>query len=252
MAHKFVSNTSTGNPNLVKAVILPVKNREGTEIPDPAQNRNGRDDLQVADLSEFFLNPASWVDLKSTKWIKHSIPGLSDPHQQWIAGGPRTITFEALITRDTAESITRQKRDKSFVCQLVGRAATVVKISKIATQIQGLSVSEVAEAQNIAANSKNLELDITDKLNFYRSLLYPNVSSQDSRVSRPPNLVKLLVGTTLGKRTRNSLFVVDKVEIRVVKQFSDLTPIEAIVNFTLTEFVTRPLSSDTNILTDTE
>lgn len=252
MSHRFISHTS--RPSLTKATILPIKNGRG-DIPDPSMNigRARRTDLDVAELAEFYLNPSSWNDSKGAKWIKHTVPGLSDPHQQWIASGPRTITFEALVTKDLSESTTKNRKKDSFACNVSGAVAQVARIAGIGVLVQGLTAAESLEAQNLGttAATEKLDLDITDKLNFYRSLTYPNVAADTNRVSRPPNLVRLLVGATLGKRTDNAFFVVDKVDIQITKQYADLTPIEAIVTFTLTEFVNQVLSSDTNILTDT-
>lgn len=251
MSHKFQSHTSRSS--LAKVILIPVKS--GGNFPDPRQNigRARESNLDVLELSQFFLNPSTWNDSKSAKWVKHIVPGLSDPHQQWIASGPRTITFEALVTKDIEESIVKNKKKDAFACNVSGSTVKVNRIANIAILIQALNNRESAEAQNLGTTTdlQKLDLDITDKLNFYRSLTYPNVSANTNRVSRPPNLVKLLVGSTLGKRTENAFFVVDKIEIKVTKQYADLTPIEAIVTFTLTEFVNQVLSSDTNILTDT-
>lgn len=253
MAHDYQSYTS--RPALTKAILLPVKNNKN-DIPDPSANigRARRSDLDVANLAQFFLNPASWSETKSTKWIKHTIPGLSDPHQQWISGGPRTITFEALVTKDIGESTTKNIKKKNLACNVSGTVNEVDRIAGISTLVQGLTSEESRSADNqgTLADTQKLDLDITDKLNFYRSLTYPNVAANSNRVSRPPNLVRLLVGSTFGRRTQNAFFVVDKVDFRITKQYADLTPIEAVVTFTLTEFVSQVLSSDADILTDTK
>jgi len=237
---KFTSYTS--KPSLLKAFLVPVE-AKNNRIPVNRQDQN------ILELGQFYLNPTTWNDSKETKWVKHMVPGMSDPHQQWVAGGPRTITFEALVTRDVSSSESKNKKDKTSVINTSRKNSVVAGIASAVQQIEGLTSSEAILQQGEREGSF-LNLDITEKLNYYRSLLYPNVVSSANRVSSPPNLVRLIVGSTLGQRTQTARFVVDKIEIRVTKQFPDLRPMEAVVVFTLTEFVDRPLSSKNDILTD--
>jgi len=237
---KFLSYTS--KPSLLKAFLIPVEERNN-RIPVSQQDQN------ILELGQFYLNPNTWNDSKETKWVKHLVPGMSDPHQQWVAGGPRTITFEALITRDLSFSEAKSKKNKTSIVNTSKKNSVVAGIASLVQKIGGLSDSESILQQG-QREGTFLNLDITEKLNYYRSLLYPNISSSANRISSPPNLVRLVVGSTLGKRAQTARFVVDKIEIRITKQFPDLRPMEAVVAFTLTEFVDRPLSSKNDILTD--
>lgn len=226
------------SPSLVKAKILPIK-------------RNGKRPPNAENLGTFLINPSTWSEKKDAKWIKHDIPGLSDPHQQWISSGARTITFEALVSNDLAKLPPREP-ERRAICMERGATGIVTSIGGIAAQIfgiPGLTAAEAIEQSGNSTRGTNVKLDIREKLAFYRSLVYPNTPADRTRVSGPPNLVELVVGTTLGLRTlQGAKFVVDSVEITYTKQLPDLTPIEARVTFRLTEFVDRLIASDTDVL----
>jgi len=205
--------------------------------------------ISLGALAEFFINPSTWAESKTANWVKHNVPGNSDPHQQWTSSGARTITFEALVTNDSENGMVVKDSSQAAVCNPPRVTSVVKRIGAIAAQafnISGLNLDDVKAINSSSA----LKLNINEKLNFYRSLCYPNLVSSRNRVESAPFFVKLIVGSTFGKRTQNSLFVVDKVDIQITKQYPDLAPIEARVTFTLTEFVGRILSADTNILTD--
>lgn len=192
----------------------------------------------LTSLGEFFINPSTWTEVKTSNWIKHMVPGTSDPHQQWTSGGARTITFEALVTNDTVEGhVKNNSKNTVSIDKGKGKPSLIKKIGTIASQvfnISGLDVNSVAAINN----SSGLDLDITAKLNYYRSLCYPRTPYARDRVSGPPPFVRLIVGSTFGKRTSaTSKFVVDSVNISITKQYPNLTPIEARVTFTITEFV---------------
>jgi hypothetical protein len=195
---------------------------------------------------DFYLNPDTWQETKSAKWAKHSIPGLSDDIQQWVGSSSRTVTFKALVTNDVGEG--HLKTNNKAV---VSSGSVKQVFSTIAAQvfnIPGISSLSSLEQGNQGNRGASLQLDITERLNFYRSLTYPITSDKTGKVDFAPNLIKLHVGTTFGKR--NQLFVVDKIDIEITKQTPDLQPMEAVVTFTLTEYVSQILSADSNIYTD--
>ena len=92
--HQYGSTTSKNtdpnpdniNKGLHKAALFAVKEDGTIETSDSR--------------AEFLLNPASLQDDVNSNWIKHSPPGSSDPVLQWLSGGSRTVTIEALITKD--------------------------------------------------------------------------------------------------------------------------------------------------------
>jgi hypothetical protein len=78
-------------------------------------------------------------------------------------------------------------------------------------------------------------LDITDKLDKYRSLVYP--VDMGANGIAPPPLIQLFVGTTLGRRSlANVYWAVQAVDIKITKQLNNLLPIEATVTFNLIEY----------------
>lgn len=197
-------------------------------------------------IYEFYLNPSSWKESKKSNWIKQQIPGLSDPHQQWVSSGPRTITFDALVTKDISEIFNNNENEQ--IKQLSTSQSVIKKVGGIAQQllnIPGLSSLEILNNSNNTRSGNTLNLDINFKLNYYRSLLYPKSFDKRANVTKSPFLVRLIVGKTFGIKTaQTGLFVVDNIDISITKQLPDLTPIEAIVTFTLTEFVSENKSFD--------
>lgn len=206
--------------------------------------------INLDSVSSFFLNPSSYTESKAANWVVQNVPGLSDPHQQWTSSGARTITFEAYVSNDLAEGHVNTKASDARKNNAANKTSVIKRLGKIATRVfnvGGLDLNGVAQVNNNAG----LSLDISEKLNYYRSLCYPDLQSDANRVDSAPAFVKLKVGTTFGKRTLNTaIFVVNKVDIIITKQYPDLTPIEAKVTFTLTEFVGGVLGANNNIISD--
>lgn len=207
-------------------------------------------DAELQKFSEFYLNPNTWTETKSSLWIKHKIPGQSDPVQQWTTGDARTITFEALVTLDLMEGVALRETPASLSCSATGKTQKVDVIGGIAQQVAEIADLTTQEVVNEAKDkSGKFDLDINAKLNYYRSLAYPNVFGRGGRV-KAPDPVRLDAGLTFGNRTKSALFVVDRIDIVITKQMEvngELKPIEATVSFTMTELVTKVLSSDTDI-----
>ena len=61
------------------------------------------------ELGVFLLNPSTWTDSKGTNWAEQTIPGQSDPILQWVSGGARKVSFQALVTADTSYFVSGQK-----------------------------------------------------------------------------------------------------------------------------------------------
>jgi len=79
-----VTNDSTRDltaPSIVKMSIEPVN--------EPFNSNN-----------VLLLNTNSITESKSANWVKHYVPGQSDPLLQWISGSERTVTFTATVTKD--------------------------------------------------------------------------------------------------------------------------------------------------------
>lgn len=221
---------------LTKASIIP-------DIEDIPENKDYQNWANV--MGKMFLNPESWTDTKSSNWVKHQIPGRSDPAQQWVAGGARIVSFDALVTADWGGTAKTYPSD--YFYKISGKNV-IKKIGNIGRQI--FNIPEISLPDRISTTSSDSSIEqpvteylgISDQLDYYRSLVYPVVS--ENKVFSPVP-VRLKVGTTLGQRTLdNATFVIDKLEIKVTKQYPNLTPIEAIVSFALSEIVNTMISSD--------
>jgi hypothetical protein len=215
-------------------------------VPDLFEDGN----INYQQLGTFFINPASYSESKSANWASHQIPGLSDPHHQWTSSGARIINFEALVTNDISSGQAEYKRNAS-INSAPGKTSIIKKIGGIAKQIFNVpDISDLSNANNQRAG-EIYDLNINDKLNYYRSLLYPTVSGNSNAVTAAPYKIRLLVGSVFGNRSFNSsLFIVNKVDIDITKMNAALMPIEARVTFTLTEVTSYNISAD-SVLTDT-
>lgn len=78
----------------------------GGLAPRPARgyliplNSYAGDDALLDQQRSFQYFPASIEDAQATNYQTKVIPGLSHPLYQWTSGGARTISFEAIFTRD--------------------------------------------------------------------------------------------------------------------------------------------------------
>lgn len=196
------------------------------------------------DLGLFLLNPSTWEESKSSNWVENQIPGQSDPVLQWLHSGPRTLSFEALVTKDTSEfdsaksdiNRTKQSTTQSF-------------IADIASSFFNLSLpTPRTDLSNAQSNMRNF--DISSRLNYYRSLLYPIYDSipNPKKLRQSPPLLVLKVGNTISKdkdmlriSPDNDVWVLTNLRIRITKQLPNLTPMEATVNFELKQYTIKSL-----------
>lgn len=194
-------------------------------------------------FAEFQINPESYQDLKSnTGWIANVIPGQSLPVYQWVAGGPRVITFEALVTKDTSYFNSVSGKTNSDLLSSLAQKATSA-VGDIASNFLGVSLplGQLMGAVNNNKNGDRFDLDISEYLGYYRNLYYPTYGS-GQLVSSPP-LVYFYCGiddqtdqlpSTIDKNTE--VFIVTNLDIKITKQLPDLTPMEAIVTFQLEQY----------------
>lgn len=208
---------------------------------------NGSVDYSRNDLALFLLNPESWEESKSSNWIQHLVPGQSDPILQWIHSGPRVVTFEALVTEDTSDF-------NSYKADINSNASSSNStlgnfFAGIAASFFNIAVPASRQAlTNTQRNTNNF--DISDKLNYYRSLLYPVYDDRNNpqKLKFSPPLVLLKVGSTFSKdkdissiSTDTDVWVVTNIRIKVTKQLPNLTPMEAMVAFELTQYTIKSL-----------
>lgn len=196
----------------------------------------------------FLLNPSTWRDSKASNWIPNEIPGQSDPLLQWVSSGPRTVSFEALVTRDTSEfnsGITFKAGEETNPLNKV-----LSVIGDIASSFFKISVPP--PRQQIDQLKQGDSLDISRILDYYRSLQYPvydNVKTPKKLRSSPP-LVVLFAGSAIAKipyenrvNSNHDLWVVTNLDIRITKQLPNLSPMEAVVTFQLMQYNIRSFSS---------
>lgn len=192
----------------------------------------------------FLLNPSAIEESKSANWVQQSTPGSSDPIMQWISSGPRTVTFEALVTADTsaydssASVVPGEESTSSQALNFIGDLASSFFGIKTPPPPSGPATTDRAGDS----------LDITNILDYYRSLLYPiydDINNPRSLRQSPPLVVlyfgKALIKKRYQKRISNNhdLWVVTNISIRTTKQLPNLAPMEATVRFTLTQYTIK-------------
>ena len=195
----------------------------------------------------FKLNPDSYEDSKSANWALQNVPGQSDPVLQWTGSGPRTISFEALVTADTSYYDTQQDYKKPGE-ETDPLKKTLNVIGDIASAFFKITLPPSREP---LTGTKGNSLDISNYLNYYRSMLYPEYGAQYSNnlsksVTKSPPLLVLYSGNNINKLTIGSkittntdVWVLTDLKIRITKQLPNLAPMEATVQFTLVQYNIR-------------
>lgn len=201
----------------------------------------------------FILNPASYEESKSANWVQQQVPGQSDPVMQWVSSGARTVSFEALVTADTSYFqsglVTKPGEETDPIKK------TINQIGAIASAFFKVTLPPPRQTVQVSAN-KGDSLDISEYLNYYRSLLYPTYdnSTNPNKLRYSPPLLVLYAGKSIIKvpyenriSSQHDLWVLTDLKIRITKQLPNLAPMEATVQFTLVQYNIR--SFDTNRFT---
>lgn len=229
--------SNLGNPgnysiNLLQAALFPVS------ITGEILASNNEEGI-------FLLNPSSWEESKSAKWIQHEVPGQSDPVMQWVSSGARTLSFEALVTADT-----------SYKSEHIKKIEAAKDKPKTATEFVADLASSLFKVQippkrEFADDKLSVNLDISSNLNYYRSLMYPSYTGSEipGRLIASPPLLALFAGSSISKipysdsiTTSQDVWVLTDLKIRITKQLLNLSPMEALVTFSLVQYNIR--SSD--------
>lgn len=204
--------------------------------------------------SIFLINPSTYEESKSANWAAQQVPGQSDPIYQWVSSGPRQISFEALVTRDSIH-YEAGAGGGSLVDSLVDTAANVV--GGIASQLAGVTLPPVGSLFPGPDPGAGTQLSIVDKLNYYRSLLYPIYTEGYAGLGASPPLLVLAAGRSIRGKISGSIsapsglndggyipaWILTNLNIRITKQLPNLDPMEAMVTFTLNEYPIKPISS---------
>jgi hypothetical protein len=199
----------------------------------------------------FLLNPSAWEESKTSNWVQHTIPGQSDPVFQWVSSGPRTVTFDTLVTADTSDYkvVQGEKEQEKASPKKVKQV-----IADLAVKLFGVQVPPPVDDNQYLKNSDIL--DISNRLNYYRSLLYPSYTDPNgkgvpSRLKASPPLLVLYAGNSLTNipysdriTNKQDVWVLTDLKIKITKQLSNLTPIEATVSFTLVQYNIRSYDSN--------
>jgi len=209
-------------------------------------NSNGSIDQASKQLGILLLNPEAIEDSKTSNWVASSIPGQSSPIYQWVSGGPREVSFEALVTHDTSDFL---KQSEDPLAGLVDSAVNAV--GNIASKFLGVNLPPLANLFSSTKSGSGEDLSITNQLNYYRSLLYPTYAQGRLETSAP--LIALWMGKTLGDSQflasdtvaeDTDLWILTELKIRVTKQLPNLTPMEATCNFRFSQYTVKSIGRE--------
>lgn len=221
---------SSYEKELRKAALCAVKD-DGTIVKVPA--------------SVFMLNPNSYEDSKSANWARQVVPGQSDPVMQWVSSGERVVSFEALVTADTSYYEMTEGTFKKPGEPTDPTQKFLAKVGEIASAFFKISIPQPREE---IKRSNIGKLDISEFLNYYRSLLYPTYDNPNHprKLQFSPPLLVLYDGGSISKlkyenkiSSLHDLWVLTDLKIRVTKQLPNLAPMEAVVQFTLVQYNIR-------------
>lgn len=198
--------------------------------------------VEVRQTGIFLLNPSTVEENKKANWVQQATPGNSDPVLQWLSSGPRTVSFDALVTADTSDFISAAKKP--------GKEEDRSKLSQIFTgSIASAFAKTVTPPPRVQdPGDENPSLDISNYLNYYRSLLYPVYDdiSNPRRLQKSPPLLVFMHGSSVNKfvagdriTANNDLWVLTDLRIRITKQLPNLAPMEATVSFQLMQYNIR-------------
>lgn len=210
-------------------------------------------------IGSFLINPTTWEESKAANWVATQVPGQSDPVMQWLSSGPRSVSFEALVTKDTSYSskgyLTQEKDmnpKKSILGTIAGAFFKVVP--DVVNESANWFRAAKPTAQQGSSPYDSSYYSISNQLNFFRSLLYPIYDDADSpKVLRnSPPLVVLYVGDTFSKdspslsglKPSDDVWVVTNLRIRITKQLPNLSPMEASVEFQLVQYNIRSSTAE--------
>lgn len=149
--------------------------------------RNGFDGdaILTGDQRSFQYFPATLADHQGTNYQTKVIPGLSHPLYQWTSGQSRTISFEAIFTRDRTYTDSEQTQIKNAKSGGggVGNAFTAM----------------VTAPTSIASNTDPRNVDIPSAVAWLRSFLLPEYSADgrgtfSGTPQRPHPPSKLILG----------------------------------------------------------
>lgn len=197
----------------------------------------------------FLLNPTSIEDGKDSNWVAQNVPGQSDPVYQWVGGGARVVRFTALVTADTSDFISGvttpgKPADQGGFLGKVFSGSIASAFSKVQAPAAPVGSFDIDSAT---------VLDVQRNLNYFRSLMYPRYDNFENprRLRQSPPLLVFYSGSAINKfpygtrvSSQSDLWMLTNLRIRVTKQLPNLAPLEAEVEFELTQYNVRSFSRD--------
>ena len=167
---------------------------------------------QDGEVFAFQYFPESINDNKGVNYSDHDIPGGSHPLKQWVSGGARTISFEAIFTQELRPQTT---------------TGVSISISTITT-----------------SHDSKYSVDVRGAIARLRSLIYPTYKGG---FARPPERILLTVpglglghGFTGGSLQDSMMCIVTEVGVEYQHLFPDGTPRYVTVSLEFEEIVQRP------------
>lgn len=140
------------NERSVRAYVIPLDSKTDEQL--------------TGDRRSFQYYPKTISDQKATNYQTKVIPGLSHPLYQWTSGGPRTISFQAIFTRDRTYSDSEK--------------ASITKNKTFTADAQP-SLSLGKELKDEARS-----VDIPSAIAYFRSYLDPEYSLGNQQLTTPP------------------------------------------------------------------
>lgn len=230
-----LGNVATGQTDLRQAALFPI-------------DKDGY--ILFQKYGRFLLNPSSYEDSKSANWSTQQTPGQSDPVMQWTSSGPRTVTFDALVTADTFVEESKAENANSNV-QQNAFDKVITAVGTIASSF--FKVNTVTPRKDHTVLRPADSADISAYLNYYRSLLYPTYTGANNgtaRLQSSPPLLVLYAGSAIAKvpyenriSSQHDLWVLTNLRIKITKQLPNLAPMEAVVSFQLVQYNIRSFDS---------
>jgi hypothetical protein len=211
-------------------------------------------DGTVAGPYRFLLNPDTLSDTKPSNWVAHQVPGQAAPVYQWVSGGPRIVSFEALVTKDIREFPFDVSPDPNPQELLAGAVLNV--IGSIASSLLGVALPPLSGLlSGDAGSGTGRELSIAKTLDFYRTLQKPRYDKEGKLEASPP-LVVLYFGDTLGEEPNTPQDKIDKysqlwtltnLDIKITKWLPNLSPMEAMVSFQFAEYKITSTKNESSV-----
>lgn len=208
---------------------------------------NSDGSIEFNDLGKFLLNPDSIEESQAANWNTQSTPGQSGPVLQWMNNGARVVSFKALVTADTSDLVidglqepTPKPKSNSGLLGKVFSGTIASAFAKVADPAPQRVLTGVAP-------DLGSPLDISARLNYYRSLLYPLYDNKNNpkRLVQSPPLLVFYSGSSVSKHPygrqgrvsdQHDMWVLTSLRIRISKQLPNLAPMEAEVDFQLTQY----------------